>query len=135
MILLSSDPCNISCTSFAETNTRQPCDSQTGIRYPDLFKSVAEHLVGRDENQGRKGKKPRVRGFYDFSPQGLGNLFWAFAKQAQLVTQVSERSEVAVVSKNGRMAVYATSFLDIGEILLQRLFSAAAESALTMQGK
>ena len=111
------------------------CDSQIGMRYPALFKSVAEHIVGRSDSQDAKGRKPRARGFDDFSPQGIGNLCWSYAKQGQLVTQVSERSEVSVAVMNGRMSVYATSFLDIGEILLQRLFKAAAESALLMYGK
>lgn len=105
------------------------------MRYPDLFKSVAEHVVGRSEGQSGNGRKPRKRGFGDFSPQGVGNLCWAFAKQGQLATQVSERSEVSIANTNGRLSVYATSYMDIGEVLLQRLFSAAAESALVMHGK
>lgn len=73
----------------------------------------------------------------DFSPQGLGNTAWAFARQAQLVADVNERSSVSasVLSKTGKMAVYATSFFDIGEILVHRLFSAIADTDLRIHRK
>ena len=109
------------------------------MRHPDLFRTIAEHLVGGGNNQrqGGKGTRPRVRGVDDFSTQGLGNLAWAFARQAQLVADVNERSEMGanVASKSGRMAVYATSFLDIGEVVIQRLFNAIAGADLRMHGK
>ena len=104
------------------------------MRHPDLFKATAEHLVGPDKPGGRRG---RPRGIDDFSPQGLGNMAWAFAKQAQLVEDVNERNDVSssVLSKTGKMAVYAISFFDIGEILVQRLFSSIADADLRMHGK
>lgn len=48
--------------------------SQAAIRHPGVFKRVAEHLVGSDDDfeNGNSG-----RGMEGFSPQGLGNLAWA----------------------------------------------------------
>ena len=71
------------------TNTflfRFLCTIQVRIRHPVLFKSVAEHLVG-------SGDRPEItgRGLEDFSVQGLGNLAWAFARQAQLGAEVISR--------------------------------------------
>lgn len=105
--------------------------SQVGMRYPDLFKSVAEHLIGRDGDV-KDGKSDRYRSLDDFSPQGLCNMAWAFATQAQLVIDVTYRVKniAANVENSGKMAVYATSFFDIGEILIQRLFAAIAEANL-----
>jgi len=102
-----------------------------------LFKAVAEHLVGSDDDNGKSGGKPRrVRGLDDFSPQGLGNLAWSFARQAQLIGETNARVEVAadVLKNSGRMSIYAASFFDIGEILLQRLFNALAETDLRVHG-
>lgn len=78
----------------------------------------------------------RVRGVDGFSPQGLGNMAWAFARQAQLVGDVNERTGVAakVATTVGKMAVYSTSFFDVGEILIQRLFNAIAEADLRLYG-
>lgn len=47
---------------------------QAAIRHPGVFKRVAEHLVGSDDDfeRGNSG-----RGMEGFSPQGLGNLAWA----------------------------------------------------------
>ncbi len=83
---------------------------------------MAEHLAGSNEDaaNGKSG-----RGFNDFSPQGLGNLAWAYAKQAQLAAEVSE----STIGSTGRLAVYETSCLDIGEDLIQRLFLGIAESS------
>ena len=105
------------------------------MRHPDLFKATAEHLVGPDNPN--RGEPTRPRGLDEFSPQGLGNMAWAFARQAQLVADVDERSAVSasVLSSTGKMAVYATSFFDIGEILGQRLFSAIADTNLRVHRK
>jgi hypothetical protein len=72
----------------------------------------------------------------DFSVQGLGNLAWAFARQAQLGAEVISRFDgkttVPVVS--GRLAHYITSFIDVGEGLLQKLFRGIAETDLQVHG-
>jgi hypothetical protein len=95
---------------------------QAGIRHPEVFRSVAEHLAGSEDDiaNGRIG-----RGMDEFSPQGLGNLAWAYAKQAQLVAGVSD----STIGSTGRLAVYETSCLDVGEDLIQRLFSSIAETS------
>ncbi len=94
------------------------------MRHPGVFKRVAEHLVGSDEDaaNGKKG-----RGMSGFSPQGLGNLAWSYAKQAQLGADVNGSK----VGSTGRLAVYETSCLDIGESLIQRLFAGIAEGAMS----
>ena len=88
-----------------------------------VFKKVAEHLVGTSD--GDNG-----RGFNGFSTQGLGNLAWSYAKQAQLAEGGSE----SLLGSTGRLAVYETSSLDIGESLIRRLFSRIAEAALDTPG-
>lgn len=62
----------------------------------------------------------------DFSPQGLGNLAWAYARQAQLGGAVND----STIGSTGRLAVYETSCLDIGEKLIQRLFKNVAETSI-----
>jgi hypothetical protein len=94
------------------------------MRHPQAFKSVAEHLVGSNEGD-------RSRGLSSFSPQGLGNLAWSFAKQAQLVEGGSE----SLITSTGRLAVYETISLDVGEDLIQRLFKNIAETSMTNNGK
>jgi hypothetical protein len=96
--------------------------STAGIRHPILFRSVAEHAVGSVE--GECGGK--ARGLDEFSPQGLANMAWAFARQAHLAESASERLNIAGVHKCNTICV------DIGEALLQRLFGAIAETSLCM---
>jgi hypothetical protein len=60
--------------------------SKVGIRHPNLFKAVAIHLVGDDNdtsstsnNNNRKTVSTMTsvrRGLKEFSPQGLGNCAW-----------------------------------------------------------
>jgi hypothetical protein len=90
--------------------------SKIGIRHPALFKFVAQHLV--------------TRGMDDFSPQGLGNLAWAYARQAQLAGETSQRRATKLTQTSGRLAVYTSSNLDLGEELLQALFRCIAETDL-----
>lgn len=105
------------------------------MRHPKLFKTVAEHLVGtEDDPDGAK----KARGFGEFSPQGIGNLSWAIAKQAQMVAMAAERVEGSgsrVGGTTGRLAIYATSCIDIGEVLIQRLYGVMADSAIHNHGK
>jgi len=93
--------------------------SKAGVRHPAVFKNVAKHLVGNDS--GHTG-----RGMDSFSSQGLGNLAWSYAKQAQLATEVSD----GMIESTGRLAVYETSWRDVGEPLIKRLFSKIAERAM-----
>jgi glutamate dehydrogenase/leucine dehydrogenase len=116
------------------TNTflfRFLCTIQVRIRHPVLFKSVAEHLVG-------SGDRPEItgRGVEDFSVQGLGNLAWAYARQAQLGAEVISRHDgkTTVPTVSGRLAHYVTSFIDVGEGLLQKLFKSIAEADLQVHG-
>lgn len=106
--------------------------SKIGIRHPRLFKCMAEHLIGSEE-----GSSADVRGFSSFSRQGLGNMAWAFARQAQLAAEIPDRRKASspLAQSNGRLAVYTASYLDIGEVLIQRLFNAIAETALHTHDK
>mmetsp|Transcript_34360 Transcript_34360/g.72315 ORF Transcript_34360/g.72315 Transcript_34360/m.72315 type:complete len:523 (-) Transcript_34360:211-1779(-) len=94
--------------------------SKIGVRHPALFQKMAKHIVGRNG-----------RGFASFSSQGLGNTLWSFAKQAQLSQEVIDAlgDSVKLVS-TGRLAVYETSCLDIGEDVIKRLFVRAAEAGM-----
>ena len=89
-----------------------------GVRHPRVFKYIAEYLVGAEDDGPRK----IGRGFSEFSTQGIGNLSWSYAKQAQLAVDRQGGS--------GRLAVYGTSCVDIGENLMKRLFIQLAESAI-----
>lgn len=98
--------------------------SKAGIRHPAVFKSVAEYLVGSDTDiaSGKKG-----RGMDAFSPQGLGNLAWSYAKQAQLSAAVND----STIGTTGRLAIYETICLDVGESLIQRLFTEIANTCIS----
>jgi hypothetical protein len=60
--------------------------SKAGIRHPALFKSITEHLIGREDDPSDNG-----RGLDELSPQELANTAWAFSRQAQLADEVSNR--------------------------------------------
>jgi len=94
--------------------------SKAGVRHPVAFRKIAEHLVASDDDyeSGKTG-----RGLDSISPQGLGNLVWSYAKQGQIAADVS-------VNTNGRLAVYESILLDVGETLLNRLFLAIAEKCM-----
>ena len=102
--------------------------SKVGIRHPELFKSVAEHVV-RDRDGTRR--------LNDFSPQGCGNLAWAFARQAQMSEDAAMRlkGRAMIANTNGRLAVYTTAYFDVGENLLQRLFLGIAETAINVHNR
>ena len=104
---------------------------QAGIRHPKLFQSVAEHLVGSGDSKDFNG-----RGLDEFSPQGLGNLAWAYARQAQLGSETMQKREgqTLVAFTSGRLAHYNTIFIDVGESLLQKLFFGIAEANLRVHG-
>lgn len=121
--------------------------SKVGLRHPALFRAVAEHLVGREEEEqqqyddggagGDNGnilqkKQPRSdelpRGMEEFSSQGLGNLAWAYARQAQLSQE--SRARIDFGGRNGRLMVYRTSYFDTGEALLHKLFGALGDASV-----
>jgi RAP domain len=106
--------------------------SKIGIRHPSLFKSTAIHLVGSDNDQSIG----TPRSFSAFSPQGLGNTAWAYARQCQLACEVSSRYAAGsiLLQSNGRLAVYTTSFFDYGESLVQRLFQAIGDASVKEHG-
>lgn len=105
---------------------------QLGIRYPPLFKAVALHLVGPADDAKITG-----RGLEGFSPQSIGNLAWAYARQAQLASNMSIRrkDDMLIAAMTGRLAQYSISFVDLGESLLQKLFYAIAETDLNAYGE
>lgn len=77
---------------------------------------------------------PNGRGFGTFSPQGIGNTVWSFARQAQITNDVvhSFGLDKVNIGTTGRLAMYETSCLDIGESLIKEVFLRAAEAALNM---
>jgi len=77
---------------------------------------------------------PHGRTFSTFSPQGIGNTVWSFARQAQLSLDVIDTLGLGnvKVGTTGRLAVYETSCLDIGEDLIKLLFLKAAEAGIDM---
>lgn len=101
--------------------------SKAGIRHPRLFKAMAEHLVG-----GPDGDSSGARGFDGFSPQGLGNTAYSFARQAQLAVDAKDRvpGRPYLSISNGRLAVYTAIYFDIGEHLVQKLFKSMADYAV-----
>ena len=95
------------------------------MRHPKLFQSVAEHLVGPAANEGTA---TAWRGLSTFTPQGFGNLAWSFAKQATFSSDVTDTPTLS--GNSGRLAVYETSCLDLGEALVTKLFASIAEECV-----
>jgi hypothetical protein len=126
--------------------------TQVGVRHPILFKTVAEHLIGRQETSsssiGKDADQPTTapaakdillgtpRGLKDFSPQGLGNAAYAYARQGQLACDVIQRYDGAtkIFKATGRLAVYTAGFIDIGETLLKTLFCQVADANVQIHG-
>jgi hypothetical protein len=133
--MIMSDPITECFAAVASEAMRRPQDfkdqelkdvlwafSKIGVRHPALFKKVAQHLVGQNG-----------RGFSGFSSQGLGNTLWSFAKQAQLSLEVIDSLGDSVkLGSTGRLAVYETSCLDIGEKTIKTLFVRAAEGGVEL---
>lgn len=108
--------------------------SKAGVRHPLLFKRVAEHLVGDSSLES----KDKPRGLEGFTPQGLGNLAWSYARQAQLAdaaTSLLKQQGIFTSISNGRLAVYETSCIDVGEGLINLLFKKIAEIAIRNQAE
>ena len=133
--MVMSDPITECFAAVASEAMRRPQDfkdqelkdvlwafSKIGVRHPALFKKVAHHLVAANG-----------RGFGGFSSQGLGNTLWSFAKQAQLSLEVIDSLGDSVkLGSTGRLAVYETSCLDIGEKAIKTLFVRAAEGGVEL---
>jgi hypothetical protein len=104
----------------------------TETRHPLLFQAVAEHLVGSKDRPEMCG-----RGLDDFNSQGIANLAYSFARHTQLGVDVLERykTKCRIPVTGGRLAAYTTSYLDIGEGLLRKLFSEIAEYCIQNQGE
>jgi hypothetical protein len=98
-----------------------------GVRHPQLFKAVAEHLVGGEDGSNNEN----IRGMGNFNPQGVGNMAWSYAKQAQLVNTNDDVVQAYTKKNTGRLAVYETSCRDVGERTINRFFTAIAEAVLS----
>lgn len=105
--------------------------SKVGLRHPELFRRTGEHLVGPATDELPEVQDVHnFRGLSEFSPQGLGNLAWSFAKQATHYVEIPNDTETNgynVNGSNGRLAVYETSCLDLGEGLVTKLYASIAE--------
>eukprot|EP00536_Pseudo-nitzschia_multiseries_P003502 jgi/Psemu1/64177/estExt_Genemark1.C_540102 len=80
--------------------------TRVGMRHPELFRSVAEHLVG------------------------LANLAYSFARHTQLGGETMNKYErrCRIPFTGGKLAYYTISYLDVGEGLLRKLFAAIAKA-------
>lgn len=107
---------------------------QAGVRHPKLFKAVAEYLVGKESDPVPEGQLHCGRGLDDFTQQGIGNLVWSYAKQAQLAAETMNRVDGLSSISSGRLLVFTTVCLDIGESLVKRLFNCCAETDLAKFG-
>jgi len=87
---------------------------------------------------GRNGAGNEITGvgLDHFSKQGMGNLAWAYARQAQLGDEIMKKytHKARTHWSSGRLSFYTSAFLDVGEGLLQKLFYAIAETSLKKFG-
>ena len=95
---------------------------------------MAEHLVGRESDAVPDGRLYCGRGLDEFSPQGIGNLAWSYAKQAQLAVETINRVEGLTSDTSGRLFIFSTICIDVGETLIKRLFNACAEADIVNHG-
>lgn len=108
---------------------------QAGVRHPDLFKAVAEYLVGKESNTVPDGHIHCGQGLDHFSQQGIGNLVWSYGKQAQLAAETVNRVDGVSTASSGKLFVFITICMDIGESLIKRLFNCCAETDLAKFSK
>mmetsp|Transcript_10871 Transcript_10871/g.23114 ORF Transcript_10871/g.23114 Transcript_10871/m.23114 type:complete len:1206 (+) Transcript_10871:171-3788(+) len=99
--------------------------TRVGMRHPELFRSVAEYLVGKDDSREMTG-----RGLDEFNSQGLANLAYSFARHTQLGGETMNKYErrCRIPFTGGKLAYYTISYLDVGEGLLRELFAAIAKA-------
>eukprot|EP00428_Durinskia_dybowskii_P054930 CAMPEP_0170315036 /NCGR_PEP_ID=MMETSP0116_2-20130129/58104_1 /TAXON_ID=400756 /ORGANISM="Durinskia baltica, Strain CSIRO CS-38" /LENGTH=141 /DNA_ID=CAMNT_0010567511 /DNA_START=152 /DNA_END=574 /DNA_ORIENTATION=+ len=90
---------------------------------------MAEYLMGTDEYEGR--------GLKEFSVQAVGNTAWSYARQAQLGAETIQRykGKTLLPRTSGRLAHYMVLLTDVGEALIQALYSQVAEIDLIMFDK
>jgi hypothetical protein len=105
--------------------------AKVGVRHPQLFRTVAEYLVG-EENEPVTG-----RGLSDFNSQGLANLAYSYARQAQIGGETLDKYEkkCRIAFTGGRLAHFTVIFLDVGEGRLRKLFVEIAKANLEVHGK
>ncbi len=103
--------------------------SRNGIRHPNLFRTMAEYLMGCDGSEGR--------GLKEFSVQAVGNTAWSYARQAQLGADTIQRykGKTLMPRSSGRLAHYMVLITDVGESLIQNLYHSVADMDLKMFGK
>lgn len=93
---------------------------------------MAEYLVG-------DGNDPKMtgRGLSDFNSQGLANLAYSFARQAQLGGEVLDKygKRTTISLNGGRLGYFIVINLDIGEALLKKLFAEIARTNLEIHGE
>lgn len=138
--VLSRDPVSLAFAAAAKEIIRRPHEfksqeikdslwgfSKAGIRYPLLFKTVAEYLVGSALQEVPVSKLHVGAGLEHFSSQEIANLCWAYAKQGTLASANSD-------TFRGRMGIYCSGAADFGESLLKRLINCAVEADLANYG-
>jgi len=101
--------------------------AKIGMRHPRMFRSVAEHLVGNEDDQEMTG-----RGLSEFNTQGIANLAYSFARHAQLGGETMEKfgRGCRIPMAGGRLACQFVSFSDIGEGLIRKLFVEIARASM-----
>ena len=106
--------------------------ARIGMRHPKMFRSVAEHLVGKGDDQEMTG-----RGLSEFNTQGIANLAYSFARHAQLGGEAMDKfgrlSRIPMAG--GRLACQFVSFSDVGEGLMRKLFVEIARASMEVHGK
>lgn len=75
------------------------------------------------------------KGLDTFTPQGCGNLVYSYGKQAQLAAETVKRVDGISSASTGRLFVYSTICVDVGESLIKRLFNCCAETDIAKFGK
>ena len=102
------------------------------MRHPELFRSVAEYLVGNDDHPEITG-----RGLNEFNSQGLANLAYSYARHAQLGGETMDKYQkrCRIPFTGGKLAYYTVIYLDVGEGLLRKLFAEIARADIEVHGK
>ena len=105
--------------------------AKIGMRHPKLFRSVAEHLVGKGDHAEVTG-----RGLSEFNTQGIANLAYSYARHSQLGAELMEGSGrgCRIPIAGGRLACQFVVFSDVGEGLIRKLFVEIARAAMEVHG-
>lgn len=108
---------------------------QAGVRHPVMFKMIAEYLVGKEADTVPAGQLHCGKGLDTFTPQGVGNLLWSYGKQALLASETVNRVDGISSVSTGRLFIFSTVCMDVGETLIKRLFNCGAEVDLVKFGE